>query len=40
MRRFYDEAYPRITPPADWKRVYRNASWRVFAAPQCAASGR
>ncbi len=40
MRRFYDEQYPRIEPPADYRPVYRNASWRVFAAPECLASGR
>jgi hypothetical protein len=36
MRRFYDEEYPRIEPPADYRLVYRNDSWRVFAAPECA----
>jgi hypothetical protein len=35
MRRFYDEQYPRITPPADYRPVYRNESWRVLAAPEC-----
>jgi hypothetical protein len=35
MRRFYDEEYPRIEPLADYRRVYRNRSWRVFAAPEC-----
>jgi hypothetical protein len=36
MRRFYDEEYPRIQPPADHVLVHRNDSWRVFAAPGCA----
>ena len=36
MRRFYDEEYPRIEPPADYRVIYRNDSWRVFAAPDCA----
>jgi hypothetical protein len=35
MRRFYDEEYPRIQPPADYGVVHRNGSWRVFAAPEC-----
>jgi hypothetical protein len=41
MRRFYDEEYPRIQPPAAYRPVYRNRSWRVFADPACApATGR
>ena len=36
MRRFYDEEYPRIEPPAGYRPVYRNDSWRVFAAADCA----
>jgi hypothetical protein len=40
LRRFYDEEYPRIQPPADFRPVYRNRSWRVFAAPECAAAPR
>jgi hypothetical protein len=35
MRRFYDEEFPRVTPPAGYRPVYRNASWRVLAAPEC-----
>jgi hypothetical protein len=34
-RRFYDEQYPRVTPPPDYRPVYRNRSWRVLAAPGC-----
>jgi hypothetical protein len=40
MRRFYDEDYPRIQPPAGYRPVYRNASWRVFAAPECITRPR
>jgi hypothetical protein len=40
MHRFYREAYPRIEPPADYRRVYRNRSWRVLAAPECTTSAR
>ena len=35
MRRFYSVAYPGTTPPPDYVPVYRNASWRVLAAPEC-----
>jgi hypothetical protein len=35
MRRFYSVTYPATTPPPDYRPVYRNASWRVFAAPEC-----
>jgi len=34
-RRFYDEEFPRVQPPADYRPVYRNATWRVLAAPEC-----
>jgi hypothetical protein len=40
MRRFYDENYPKAEPPASYRPVYRNASWRVLAAPECIASAR
>jgi len=36
MRRFYRENFPTATPPAGAQLLYRNASWRVFAAPGCA----
>jgi hypothetical protein len=35
MRRFYDEEFPRMEPPAGWRAVHRNDSWRVFAEPGC-----
>jgi hypothetical protein len=38
MRRFYDENYPRLQPPPGWQPVYRNGSWRVLAAPECAGT--
>jgi hypothetical protein len=27
--------FPAIQPPAGWRRVYRNRSWRVYADPGC-----
>jgi hypothetical protein len=36
MRRFYRENFPTATRPAGSNLLYRNASWRVFAAPACA----
>jgi hypothetical protein len=35
MRRFYRENFPTATRPAGSQLLYRNASWRVFAAPGC-----
>ena len=35
VRRFYRENFPRVEPPADYRRLYENGSWRVFAAPDC-----
>ncbi len=35
MKRFYTTKFPNVTAPAGFKRVYRNASWRVLAAPGC-----
>ena len=35
MKRFYTTKFPRVTAPAGYQRVYRNASWRVLAAPEC-----
>ena len=40
LRRFYDELYPDVEPPPSYRPVYRNRSWRVLAAPECAASAR
>jgi hypothetical protein len=35
-RRIYGPAtFPKVTVPAGWSTVYRNRSWRVFAAPGC-----
>ena len=36
MRRFYRENFPAAARPAGSRLLYRNASWRVFAAPGCA----
>jgi hypothetical protein len=36
MRRFYGPAFPTATRRAGSTLVYRNASWKVFAAPGCA----
>ena len=36
-RRIYKNgAFPAVQPPADYVRIYRNRSWRVYAAPGCA----
>ena len=35
MKRFYTTKFPNVTAPAGYQRVYRNASWRVLAAPNC-----
>jgi hypothetical protein len=35
MKRFYTTKFPRVTAPAGYQGVYRNASWRVLAAPAC-----
>jgi hypothetical protein len=36
-RRIYGPAtFPKVTVPQGWSRVYRNRSWRVYAAPGCA----
>jgi hypothetical protein len=36
MRRFYGVNFPTATRPAGSQLLYRNASWRVFAAPGCS----
>jgi hypothetical protein len=36
MRRFYRSQFPRAQPPSGFERIYRNAAWRVYAAPECA----
>jgi hypothetical protein len=35
MRRFYQENFPRYQPPPGYEEIYRNAAWRVLAAPDC-----
>jgi hypothetical protein len=36
-RRIYTpEEFPDVTVPGGWERVYRNRSWVVHAAPECA----
>jgi hypothetical protein len=39
VRRFYRENFPLRTarPPAGWRTLYSNRSWRVYAAPACGA---
>jgi hypothetical protein len=37
MKRFYTSQFPRVTAPAGYRPVYRNASWRVLAAPGCGS---
>jgi hypothetical protein len=39
MRRFYGRNFPTATPPPGSGLLFRNASWRVFAAPGCARRG-
>jgi len=34
-RRYYGENFPRVTVPAGYREIYRNASWRVVGAPRC-----
>jgi hypothetical protein len=34
-RRFYKQNFPAITPPAGYRTLYENRSWRVYAAPGC-----
>jgi hypothetical protein len=35
VRRFYRKNFPHMTPPASFRAIYANGSWRVFAAPAC-----
>jgi hypothetical protein len=30
------KTFPVIKPPGGFTQIYRNASWRVYAAPACA----
>jgi hypothetical protein len=35
-QRIYNaETFPTVTPPASFEQIYRNRSWRVYAAPGC-----
>ena len=34
-RRTFRENFPRVSPPADYRPLYQNESWRVWAAPDC-----
>jgi hypothetical protein len=35
-QRIYNaETFPDVTPPPSYQRIYRNRSWRVYAAPGC-----
>jgi hypothetical protein len=36
MRRFYRSQFPRVRAPAGFGPLYRNASWRVVGARECA----
>jgi hypothetical protein len=35
-RGFYKQNFPKAKPPPAFTRIYRNATWRVYAAPGCA----
>ena len=35
-RRFYKVNFPVYSPPASYRKLYENRTWRVFAAPGCA----
>jgi hypothetical protein len=35
-RRFYKENFPEYRPPATYRSLYKNRTWRVYAAPGCA----
>ena len=35
MKRFYTSQFPKVKAPAGFTLIYRNASWRVVAAPAC-----
>jgi hypothetical protein len=40
LRRFYSDQFPELDPPAAYRPIYRNRSWRVFAAPECVTRPR
>jgi hypothetical protein len=35
VRRFYKENFPNVSPPASYRAIYGNGSWKVFAAKGC-----
>jgi hypothetical protein len=35
-RVYAKRTFPKVTPPDGYRQIYRNPSWRVFAAPGCA----
>ena len=35
-RVYKHDTFPQVQPPAGFRQIYRNPSWRVFAAPGCA----
>ena len=35
-RLYRNNTFPKVQPPAGYTQIYRNPSWRVFAAPGCA----
>jgi hypothetical protein len=35
VRRFYRDAFPQVKPPRDYRRLYRNRDWAVYADPRC-----
>jgi hypothetical protein len=37
MHRFYGIVYPKAKPPADYRLLVRNRSWRVYADPACGS---
>jgi hypothetical protein len=34
-KRFYKENFPKAKPPASYRRIYQNHSYRVWASPEC-----
>jgi hypothetical protein len=38
VRRFYRQNFPHVTPPASYRLLYSNRSWRVYARPSCLPS--
>jgi hypothetical protein len=38
VKRFYRENFPRVKAPADYRPLYANGSWSVYAAPGCGGA--